>query len=198
MKIQPENKKSNRKYPSLKDYKKKFMITTFTVGIALSPIVMSSCNSKTENIQKTSTQNNKNVDLDKTKIKKEEKVEKPQRLGGIAQRIDDEKIKPELQKNKEPCDTDIPTKEKTNNSKTNKKVKDEKIKKPNKKIKKPNIRGGRHSNLNNNNSPTTLNKPKKGEIKKTEETKKDDKKDKDALKTPTKPHKLRGKVKLVK
>ena len=105
MKISPEKKKSNRKYPSLKDYKKKFMITTLTIGLALSPIMMSSCNSKhkteTENISKIETQKNtvllrneepcdtniipskENKDeIKKTEETKEDTLKKPHKLLG--------------------------------------------------------------------------------------------------------------------
>jgi hypothetical protein len=90
MKLSPKNKTEKSKYPTIKEYKRKAIITTFTLGMALTPIMATSC---------MGAQRNPNhIEI------KETKIEEPiQKKGDIPN--------PTLKDNeKTPCNTDDTTK----------------------------------------------------------------------------------------
>jgi len=145
MKLSPKNQKTNRKYPSFHEYKSKFMITTFTIGMALTPAMLTSCMgakkpqiSETTKVEsKTETQKNisqKEDKKDETKVNpsviKKGKIRKPVVLGGAPRRIQDEKAEDI------PCDTDTKDKKKKEEKKDKSKNKDKSADVP-KKTEKP-------------------------------------------------------------
>ena len=100
MKLSPKKQKSRKSYPNFKEYKSKFMIASFTLGMALTPVMLTSCNSKpTRNpgtmrvINKdnskekavTSPKADKDNSKDKTVAhpKDDKNIKKPRRTGGV-------------------------------------------------------------------------------------------------------------------
>ncbi len=140
MKLSPKNQKINRKYPSFHEYKSKFMITTFAIGMALTPMMLTSCmGAKKPQISETSkvegkTEKPKEENKDETKVNpsviKKGKIRKPVVLGGAPRRIQDEKAEDI------PCDTDTKDKKKKEEKKDKSKNKDKSADVP-QKTKKP-------------------------------------------------------------
>jgi putative component of membrane protein insertase Oxa1/YidC/SpoIIIJ protein YidD len=114
MKLSPKKDAKTKKYPTVKEYKNKFVITTFTIGMALTPAMITSCNSKPTHTggivpikqevkqEKKGTQNieptQKHVEKT-TKTLGEPPIQKPEQLEG--------EMKAPLHNDKDtpPCDT---------------------------------------------------------------------------------------------
>jgi len=110
MKISPENKKSKKNYPSIKDYKRKIVKATFTLGVILSPFTITSCMGaqrapmhRDNQVQelKVNNSSNSSKQIIEEPIQKKGDISKPTMLeGDIADpvHVDDTK--------KEPCKDD--------------------------------------------------------------------------------------------
>jgi len=112
MRLSPEKKAQKKKIPTIDEYKKKhnytkdmFMATAFSLGLALTPLMITGCNSGTPGSLKPKTQ----VKL-KSKIKTKTKV-KPSQMLGMQKRIEktevtlgEPRVKTKDGESKLPCD----------------------------------------------------------------------------------------------
>jgi len=127
MKISPERNKSKKKYPSIKDYKKAIMKTTFGISVALSPFTITSCmgayRSPAHEKQIQESKINKKTKTTEIKpVQKKGEIKKPMMLkGDIATPVHLDENK------KEPCktDTELNVEEKKDTQKDDKKLKKE-------------------------------------------------------------------------
>jgi hypothetical protein len=108
MKISPKKKTKTKKYPTFRDYKRKFMLTTFTIGFTLTPAMLTSCMGaqKPPAIEKNKTESKttnkkENIDNKENIAPKNNDINKPVNLGGVPKRIQDDE-------NLIPCDTSTP------------------------------------------------------------------------------------------
>ena len=111
MKISPKKKTKNKKYPTFSDYKKKFIVTTFTIGFTLTPAMLTSCmsaqkppvieKSKTDGKVNKNTNKKENIGNKENITPKNNDINKPVNLGGVPKRIQDDE-------NIIPCDTSTP------------------------------------------------------------------------------------------
>jgi len=80
MKMSPENKKSKKKYPFIKDYKRTFRKATFTLAVVLSPFAVTSCMGA---YRPPVHQENQVQELKVNENKQETKIEPIQKKGEI-------------------------------------------------------------------------------------------------------------------